>query len=101
MQGFWKNVGKVLTLSCVPVGDGLTWETRPGCNDFTLTIEQLEQKAEKRQRTREYQIVKSYAGSWCPVLSFGFKVGCHPPCTDEPRIPLTSGDVVKVTRWKK
>jgi len=99
--GRWRNLFGVLTLSCVPPGDGVRWETREGCDDYTLTREQLEQKKEKRLRTREYQIVRPYSGHLCPVFSFGFKIGCCIPCTDEPRIQLDKGDVVKVTRWKK
>ena len=34
-----------------------------------------------------------------------FTQGCavcyHPPCTDEPRIRLVPGSIVRVTRWKK
>jgi len=99
--GYVRNLQQVLTLSCLPSGDGIDWEVREGCDAYTLTVEQLEQKAEKRMRTREYHIVKPYSGAVCPVFSFGFKVGCRPPCTDEPRIPLEAGDLVKVTRWKK
>lgn len=40
-------------------------------------------------------------GSWLPLWSQGFAVCLSPPCTDEPRIRLEIGDVVKVTRWKK
>ena len=100
-QGNLRNLRQVLTFMCEPKGDGIDWEVRDGCDAYTLTIEQLEQKAEKRMRTRKYQIVTAYSGSICPIFSFGFKIGCRPPCTDEPRIPLAVGDVVKVTRWKK
>ncbi len=64
-------------------------------------MEQLIQKEDKRQRTREYRIVRPYSGSWLPVFSMGVRVGCRPPCTDEPRIQLAKGDHVRVTRWKK
>jgi len=66
-----------------------------------LQIEQIEQKAEKRQRTKEYEIIKDFSGSWLPLFSYGLRVASHPPCTDEPRIQLKKGDQVKVTRWKK
>ena len=71
-----------------------------GCDQYTLTREQLRQKEDKRERTREYQIVRSYSGYWFP-LSQGCGVCCHPPCTDEPRIRLMPGSIVRVTRWKK
>jgi len=99
--GWWINLRKVVTLSCVPLGDGVSWETAEGCNDYTLTIEQLEQKKEKRLRTRHYVIVTPYSGRLFPILAFGVRIGCCVPCTDEPRIVLNTDDVVKVTRWKK
>ena len=64
-------------------------------------MEQLEQKADKRQRTREYKIIHPYSGSWFPLWGQGFAVAYHPPCTDEPRISLSKDDIVKVTRWKR
>jgi hypothetical protein len=36
----------------------------------------------------------------CGVVQ-GLSVWCRPPCTDEPRIALVAGDLVRVTRWKK
>jgi len=69
--------------------------------NLTFQVEQLEQKTEKRHRTKEYRIVDEFSGSWFPVWSHGCKVAIHPPCTDEPRIPLQKGDTVKVTRWKR
>lgn len=63
-------------------------------------IEQLEQKSEKRMRTKLYKIVRPASGSWVPIMQ-GIKVCCHPPCTDEPRIKLNVDDMVLVTRWRK
>ena len=99
--GRWKNLRQVITATCIPDGDGIDWHLRDGGHKYDLTIEQLEQKADKRQRTREYQIIRQYSGSWFPLWGQGFAVACHPPCTDEPRISLLKDDVVKVTRWKK
>lgn len=96
-----KNLRQVLTLTCMPNGDGIDWQMRDGAHKYDLTIEQLEQKADKRQRTREYKIMRPYSGSWFPLWGQGFAVACRPPCTDEPRIFLSKGDVVKVTRWKR
>lgn len=61
----------------------------------------MEQKNEKRQRTRVYTVTKCSSGSWFPLWSHGFMVCVHPPCTDEPRIKLDPGDKVNVTRWRK
>ena len=68
LQGYVRNLQQVLTLSCLPSGDGIDWEVREGCDAYTLTVEQLEQKAEKRMRTREYHIVKPYSGAVCPGI---------------------------------
>jgi len=99
--GKLNNMWSVLTWTCIPIGDGIDWNLREGSNKYSLTIEQLEQKAEKRLRTREYKIAKAYSGSWFPFWTMGFKVASRPPCTDEPRISLIVGDSVRVTRWKK
>lgn len=64
-------------------------------------MEQIAQKEEKRARTRTYSIQKAATGSWIPFWSQGFVVAINTPCTDEPRIKLDMGDIVKVTRWKK
>jgi len=98
--GWAENLRQVLTWSCRPLGDGLVWDVVGGCDQYSLTREQLRQKEDKRGRTREYTATNHYSGAWCP-LSQGLGVACHPPCTDEPRIPLTPGDLVRVTRWKK
>ena len=95
------NLQQVVTImSCKPSGDGIIWPVVEGTDQYTLTREQLMQKEEKRGRTREYGIILAYTGAWFP-LSQGLGVCCHPPCTDEPRILLQAGDMVKVTRWKK
>ena len=90
----------MITCSCRSVRDGITCEVVEGTDQYTLTREQLMKKEDKRGRTREYQIILNYNGAWFP-LSQGLSVCCHPPCTDEPRIPLSAGDMVRVTRWKK
>ena len=89
-----------MTRSCKPPGDGITWPVVEGTDQYTLTREQLMQKEDKRGRTREYQMILKYSGAWFP-LSHGLGVCCHPPCTDEPRIALEAGSMVRVTRWKK
>lgn len=65
-----------------------------------LQIEQIEQKHEKRQRTKLYKIIHPASGSWVPITQ-GLKVFCCPPCTDESRIKLYIGDTVSVTRWRR
>ncbi|EDS42292.1 conserved hypothetical protein [Culex quinquefasciatus] len=99
--GKWKNIMQVASLTCSPIGNGVEWAIAEGCDQFTLTREQLKQKSEKRARTRTYSINRSVSGSWVPLWSQGCRVCLSPPLTDEPRIKLDVGDVVRVTRWRK
>lgn len=97
----WKaNFTEVFTWKGYPKSDGVVWNVRDECNQFTLTIEQIKQKAQKRDRTFEYTIVEDYSGSWFPI-SKGITVCTRIPFTDEPRVPVQKDDKVLVTRWKK
>ena len=98
--GCWNNTTQVLNWRCQPKGDGVWWDIRPNCNQFTFTIEQIEQKKAKRERALDYIIEQDYFGKWFPI-SFGWRVCLHPPCNDEPRIVVRRGDIVTVTRWKR
>ncbi|GAB1867001.1 Palmitoyltransferase [Camponotus japonicus] len=99
-KGWHFNISQVFTLDCTPVGDGITWPVIDGCDQYTITREQLAQKLDKRKRARKYRVVKTASGSRFPIRH-GCGVFCHPPCTDEPRIKLDIDDIVVVTRWKK
>ncbi|XP_012286618.1 palmitoyltransferase ZDHHC6 isoform X2 [Orussus abietinus] len=99
-RGWLIDAKQVLTWNCIPVGDGIMWPVIEGCDQYTLTREQLAQKTEKRKRARRYRIVAKASGSWFPV-THGWKVFLHPPRTDEPRIKLDIGDIVMVTRWHR
>ncbi|XP_040174929.1 palmitoyltransferase ZDHHC6 [Anopheles arabiensis] len=99
--GRWSNVKQVINFTCRPVGNGYEWPVVEGCDQYTLTREQLAQKEEKRARTRTYTIVRPATGSWFPLFSQGPSVCLSPPLTDEPRIKLEVDDIVRVTRWRK
>ncbi|XP_078037613.1 palmitoyltransferase ZDHHC6 isoform X2 [Augochlora pura] len=99
-KGWRFNVRQVLTWDCTPVGNGIYWPVVEGCDQYTLTQEQLAQKRDKRKRAKSYRIIEDFSGSRLP-LGHGWGVFCHPPCTDEPRIKLSIGDIVVVTRWRK
>ncbi|KAL1508882.1 hypothetical protein ABEB36_003704 [Hypothenemus hampei] len=98
--GWKENLRQVFTLYGQPVGNGIDFPVRDGCHEFTLTIEQIEQKHEKRTKTKTYKIIKPSSGYWFPIVH-GIKVCCNYPCTDEPRLKLDVGDLVQVTRWRK
>lgn len=36
--GLYRNVMQVINWSCVPVGDGITWEVLADCDQYTLTV---------------------------------------------------------------
>ncbi|XP_072399728.1 palmitoyltransferase ZDHHC6 [Diabrotica undecimpunctata] len=99
--GIWRNISQVINLSCQPVGDGImSWPVAEGCHEFSLTVEQIEQKQEKRLKSRVYKIVKPASGYWFPI-TFGIRVCLNYPFNDEPRIKLDIGDSVVVTRWRR
>nr|XP_006825384.1 PREDICTED: palmitoyltransferase ZDHHC6-like isoform X3 [Saccoglossus kowalevskii] len=95
-----RNLLEIFRWEGTPRGDGITWPVVNGCNQYTLTIEQLQQKEEKRNRTMELTISENYSGSVFPITK-GCKTCITAPCTDEPRITLYKGDIILVTRWKK
>ncbi|XP_019871027.1 palmitoyltransferase ZDHHC6 [Aethina tumida] len=97
--GIINNFWQVLNLSCQPHGNGIEWPVVEGCDQYTLTREQIEQKREKRMRTKVYQIIEPSSGSYFPI-SKGLRTCMNFPCTDEPRIKLNVGDIVLVTRWR-
>ncbi|XP_070288391.1 palmitoyltransferase ZDHHC6 isoform X2 [Myotis yumanensis] len=97
MGSRWKNFKQVFTWSGVPEGDGLEWPVREGCHQYSLTIEQLKQKADKRVRSVRYKVIEDYNGACCP-LNKGIKTFFTSPCTEEPRIPLQKGEFILATR---
>lgn len=36
--GTWENIKQVADPSCAPIGDGIHWRVRNGCNQYTLTV---------------------------------------------------------------
>ncbi|KAF1449925.1 Palmitoyltransferase ZDHHC6, partial [Spheniscus mendiculus] len=96
----WKNFKQVFTWSGIPEGDGLDWPVRDGCHQYSLTIEQLKQKADKRVRSVRYRAVEDYSGVCCPVTK-GVETFFTTPCTEEPRIALSKGDLILATRGLK
>ncbi|XP_016989782.1 palmitoyltransferase ZDHHC6 [Drosophila rhopaloa] len=79
-------------------GDGISWPVLPGCNQYTITREQLEQKKDKRARTRSYRCIRPATGHWLPFISQGVWTSLNIPCTDDPRISLQPEDLIQVTR---
>ncbi|CAK9820761.1 Palmitoyltransferase ZDHHC6 [Anthophora plagiata] len=98
-KGWRFNMNQVFTWNCIPVGDGIHWPVIEGCDQYTLTREQLAQKINKRKRAKTYRVIENVSGSYYP-LRHGWGVLCHSPCIDR-TIKLNIGDIVIVTRWGK
>lgn len=103
--GCQENVKNFISLGFHPAPEQqnceIQWPVVDGCDQYTLTREQLEQKKDKQKRTVICSVVREASGYWFPFWSQGFKVACCVPLTDEPRIRLSIGDTVRVTRWRK
>ncbi|KAH8382166.1 hypothetical protein KR009_002110 [Drosophila setifemur] len=98
--GWRQNLRQVFNDECQKRGDGIEWPVVEGCDQFTLTREQLAQKEEKRARTRTYKCISPVTGRWLPIFSQGWGVCLRAPCSDEPRIRLRPDDIVRVTRFR-
>lgn len=101
--GYKENIRQVLNwrgLSCRPIGNGISWNTHEKCDQFILTIEQINQKEEKRIHSVQYAVVEDFAGTFFPC-KFGCRACCCIPWTEDPRIVLFKGELVNVTRWQK
>lgn len=99
--GWRENVRQVFKTECVIEGNGIDWPVREDCDQYTLTREQIAQKMLKRARTRTFKCIRKATGRYLPLFSQGFRVCMSPPCTDEPRICLRPGDLVRVTRFRQ
>lgn len=94
----WKeNVNQVLFGSRY---NGINWPVKEGCGTYDLTCEQKAQKEDKRIRSRLYTAVDTYGGRWFPLLSRP-RAAISAPCTDESRLPLRPGDLVRATRQRR
>lgn len=83
-------------------GDGITWNVRDDCHQYTLTIEQIEQKKLKRDRTYPYDVITSYNGKRDHFgICFGCRVVFSCPNPDEPRLRVKKGDRIMVTRIRR
>ncbi|EDW67983.1 palmitoyltransferase ZDHHC6 [Drosophila virilis] len=99
--GWRLNLRQVFNDECQKRGDGIEWPVVKGCDQYTLTREQLAQKQEKRARTRVYKCISPVSGRWMPICSQGWRICINAPCTDEPRIRLQPDDIIKVTRFRR
>lgn len=100
--GLKENIRQVInwTGNFRSIGDGIWWKVVDSCDQFTLTLEQLAQKEEKRIHSVKYVAINNFGGSII-TCKFGCKTCCCAPWSEEPRIPLSINDVISVTRWQR
>lgn len=100
--GMFENIKQVFSWSGGDyVGDGIHWKVFEDLDEYTLTIEQLEQKEIKMERMVIFKANKKYSGSWFPVFSTSLRTTCSAPWSEERRIPLEVGDIMYVTRIRR
>lgn len=85
--GRLENFKQVIGFSCQPRSDGISWPVVEGCDQYTLTREQLKQKEDKRERTREYQV------KFCPGNNTGLLM-ISLPSSDSPELQWSLVSVV-------
>lgn len=96
--GLKNNIKQVLWNSS---GDGCSWPVIKGCHQYSLTVEQIEQKQLKMRNAIVYRIVSPYNGRFFPLFSQGCRVCLSFPINDDPRLVLNVGDEVLVTHQQK
>lgn len=103
-MGFKENLRQVFNWSSSPrfqpIGDGIVWNINEFCDQYTLTMEQLQQKEEKRIHSIKYNVIKDYNGSYCPI-KYGIKTACCFPWTEDPRLMILTNETISVTRWQR
>lgn len=95
--GWKQNCMQVFLLSWYAKGDGITWTVRDGCDQYTLTKEQIILKQRKKERSRLYSCRKNFSGSRF-TCRFGVCVCLSFPSIFEDRLPVSRGDTVLVSR---
>ena len=98
--GWKKNFSQVISLSSLsPVGNGYRWPVVKGCNQYTLTIEQIDQKKEKASYSISCKVTKSFNGRRFST-SNGIRTCLTMPCLD-PGLCVDEGETILVTRTRK
>uniref|UniRef100_A0A1I7WMG1 Palmitoyltransferase n=1 Tax=Heterorhabditis bacteriophora TaxID=37862 RepID=A0A1I7WMG1_HETBA len=97
--GWKRNVREVLgSWSGKTAGNGVWWPVVKGCDQFTLTREQLYQKELKKNHARLVHIERDFNGGFLGSLRIGCRVFICQPLSDEPRIKVNCGEHWVITR---
>ncbi|CAD5226850.1 unnamed protein product [Bursaphelenchus xylophilus] len=98
--GIRRNISEVFPSfwARIPRGNGIWWPIRSDCSQFSLSEEQLIQKANKRFYARIYQIHEDFEGGWFKAWRFGLRTFICQPCSEERRIAVKKGESYAITR---
>lgn len=98
--GRWENFKQVIHFKGDYIGDGFTWPVVDGCDQYTLTVEQLRQKQVKKHFAVDYKSIEGYNGSFCGWRQ-GFRTCLAIPWSLEKRLRFRKEENLLVTRWRK
>ncbi|KJH48491.1 hypothetical protein DICVIV_05402, partial [Dictyocaulus viviparus] len=100
--GWKRNFQDVLlSWSGLPNGNGIWWPVRKGCDQFSLSREQLRQKALKRYFSRIVIVEKNFRGGYFASIRYGFRMLICQPFSGEPRLKISIGDEYIITRGQR
>lgn len=100
-MGWRRNMWEILSGLGETRGNGVWWPVVKGTNQFTLSEEQLRQKAVKRERARLVQITHEYKGGWWRAVTVGPRAFFCQPISEEERVKIEIGQRWLVTRGVK
>ncbi|KAL6739354.1 hypothetical protein Aduo_012823 [Ancylostoma duodenale] len=82
-------------------GNGVWWPVRKGCDQFTLSREQLRQKALKRYLSRLVVVATDFRGGYFASLRLGCRLFVCQPLSEEPRLTIRAGEEYVITRGQR
>lgn len=100
--GWKRNFREVLfSWSGETNGNGVWWPVRKGCDQFSLSREQLRQKALKRYLARVVVVEKGFRGGYFGSVGYGCRMFFCQPFSEEPRLKVTAGEEYVITRGQR
>ncbi|GMR48076.1 hypothetical protein PMAYCL1PPCAC_18271, partial [Pristionchus mayeri] len=100
-MGWRMNCCEILSGMGSTRGNGVWWPVRKGTDQFTLSEEQLRQKAAKRERARLVMINEDFEGGWWRAARVGPRAFFCQPISEEERVRVQTGERWLVTRGMK
>ncbi|KNC81916.1 hypothetical protein SARC_05789 [Sphaeroforma arctica JP610] len=81
-------------------GNGLWWDVVEGCDQYTLTREQLAQKRAKRKEAQLMRVTQPFNRGWFGC-GWGHQTWRTHPSMDDERLAVEVSDLLLITRDKK